>query len=271
MRVSPAGPTELVEAGEAFNAMADRVVALLAAERELLADLSHRLRTPLTALRLDAESIGSGPAAQRVRQAAGQLEQEVDGIIQAARSPDGEGTGGRCDAAEVVRARMRFWSALAADQQRPCEVAGADGPVPVPLPRTSLVAVVDALVGNVFRYTPPGCGFALSLQPVDDGTCLVVEDAGPGIRDPEAAVRRGTSGAGSTGLGLDIARRAAESTGGSIAISRGALGGARVWLRFGPVPAGPGGASARGAHRRLLPPIRHRHPRSPRQVADEST
>jgi signal transduction histidine kinase len=235
VRVTPAGPTELAAAGVAFNAMADRVVELLAAERELVADLSHRLRTPLTALRLDAEAVGSSPAAQRVRHAAGQLEREIDGIIRAARSPLGAGLGGSCDAAEVLRVRMRFWSALAADQRRPCEVIGTDRPVPVPLPRADMIAVVDALVGNVFRYTPVGCRFSVALRLVDGSTCLIVEDAGPGIVDAAAAMRRGASGGGSTGLGLDIARRAAENSGGAVRISRGTMGGARVWLRFGSV------------------------------------
>src|SRR6266542_1524661 len=186
-RVIPAGPTELAEAGVAFNAMADRVVELLAAERELVADLSHRLRTPLTALRLDAEAVGTSPAAQRVRHAARQLEREIDGIIRAARSPLTSGLRESCDAADVIRARMRFWSALAADQRRSCEVIGTDGPVPVPLSRAELIAVGDALVGNVFRYTPVGCAFAVALRLVDGNTCLIVEDAGPGIADAATA------------------------------------------------------------------------------------
>jgi signal transduction histidine kinase len=233
VRVTPAGPTELAAAGVAFNAMADRVVELLAAERELVADLSHRLRTPLTALRLDAEAVGASPAAQRVRHAARQLEREIDGIIRAARSPLTAGLGGSCDAAEVIRARMRFWSALAADQGRSCELIGTDRPVPVPLARSELIAVVDALVGNVFRYTPGGTAFSVALRLVDDSTCLIVEDAGPGIADAASALRRGASTGGSTGLGLDIARRAAEASGGAVRISRGTMGGARVWLRFG--------------------------------------
>jgi signal transduction histidine kinase len=240
VRVTPAGPTELAEAGVAFNVMADRVVELLAAEREMVADLSHRLRTPLTALRLDAEAVGTSPAAQRVRHAASQLEREIDNIIQAARSPLTAGLGGSCDAAEVIRARMRFWAALAADQQRPCEIIGTDRPVPVPLSRAELIAVVDALVGNVFRYTPVGTRFAVALRLANGSPCLIVEDAGPGIANAAAAVQRGASGGGSTGLGLDIARRAAENTGGAIRLSRGTMGGARVWLRFGSAQPGPG-------------------------------
>lgn len=78
-------PAELREAAAAFNAMADRVVHLLAAERELAADLSHRLRTPLTVLRLNTASLGEGDAADATRHAVAQLEREVDQIIRSAR------------------------------------------------------------------------------------------------------------------------------------------------------------------------------------------
>jgi signal transduction histidine kinase len=69
----------------------------------------------------------------------------------------------------------------------------------------------------------------------------VVEDEGPGF--PPAMIGRGHSSGGSTGLGLDIARRAAEATGGSIAISIRPRGGACVELVFGIVDAGPGDGS----------------------------
>jgi signal transduction histidine kinase len=149
---------------------------------------------------------------------------------------------------------MRFWSALAADQRRQCQVLGAETTVWVPLSRADLIAIIDSLVGNVFRYTPVGCALTVELRQMEGGTALIVEDAGPGIGDPEAAVRRGSSGAGSTGLGLDIARRAAEATGGTLRIGRGALGGARITLRFGSVEP----TAAAGARRRLRPPIRPR-------------
>jgi signal transduction histidine kinase len=61
---------------------------------------------------------------------------------------------------------------------------------------------------------------------------LIVEDSGPGFADPTAALRRGTSGGGSTGLGLDIVRHAVETTGGTVHLERGKLGGARVRARF---------------------------------------
>ena len=56
-RVEPGGPDEVREVGAALNRLAARISELLAREREEVADLSHRLRTPVTALRLDVESL----------------------------------------------------------------------------------------------------------------------------------------------------------------------------------------------------------------------
>ncbi|RST11346.1 HAMP domain-containing histidine kinase [Streptomyces sp. WAC05374] len=237
-RVPEDGPAELRSAAVAFNSMADQVVQLLANERELAADLSHRLRTPLTVLRLNAASLGDGPAAEQTRAAVEQLEREVDTIIRTAREAKPQtqatGPGAGCDASEVVRERMDFWSALAEDEGRTVRLAGVDRPVRIPVARPELVAALDALLGNVFRHTPEGTAFSVDVHNGDDAVIVLVSDAGPGIADPAAALARGNSGArdGSTGLGLDIVRRVAESTGGDVRIGRSVLGGTevRVWI-----------------------------------------
>lgn len=240
VRVPEEGPTELRLAAVAFNSMADQVVQLLANERELAADLSHRLRTPLTVLRLNAASLGGGPAAEQTRAAVAQLEREVDTIIRTAREAKPQtaavGVGVGCDAAEVVRERMDFWSALAEDEGRKVRVAGVDRPVRTPVARADLVAALDALLGNVFRHTAEGTAFAVDVHNGEDAVIVLVSDAGPGIADPETAMARGRgSGAdGSTGLGLDIVRRLAESTGGDVRIGRSVLGGTevRIWIQL---------------------------------------
>ena len=198
-RVDPMGPPELREAGLAFNAMADRVLELLAVERELVADLSHRLRTPLTALRLASERIGAPSEARSVTTAVRQLEAELDSIITAARTPlavgpmglafpsQAESVRGRrpgasagCEAGDVVRKRAGFWQVLAGHQSRPCSVFVTTEPAPVALTVEDLTAVVDALVGNVFRHTEPGTAFAVRLERAAQAVTLIVEDAGPG-------------------------------------------------------------------------------------------
>ncbi|OKI54436.1 HAMP domain-containing sensor histidine kinase [Streptomyces sp. MJM1172] len=261
-RVVPMGPSELRDAGVAFNAMADRMTELLAIERELVADLSHRLRTPLTALHLATERMGPSPESGRVEAAVGALEAELQAIITAARTPLAMGPmgralrdagspspspsvpsspssagsdqtpGERCEAGEVIRRRAGFWAVLAAQQDRTCTLDIAEEATTVDLAHDDIAAVVDALVGNVFRYTADGTAFAIAVDRTAQAVELRVEDAGPGIPDPDAALARGSS-TSSTGLGLDIVRRAASATGGTVHIARAALGGASVRVTFG--------------------------------------
>ncbi|MEJ3746812.1 HAMP domain-containing sensor histidine kinase [Actinomycetes bacterium KLBMP 9797] len=226
VRVEPTGPRELSDAARSFNAMADNMRQLIDAERELAADLSHRLRTPLTALRLDAEAMPPGAVADRMVRAFDVLDTELEAIITGARASVGSRTAQRTDLVKVLADRLAFWSVLAEDQRRPVTVAAGERPVLVPLPRDELILAVDALLGNVFAHTPEGTAFRVGVSAAG----LVVDDAGPGIADPDAAVRRGVSGAGSTGLGLDIAARIARAAGGRLEITRGPLGGARVAL-----------------------------------------
>ncbi|MDQ0984652.1 ATP-binding protein [Streptomyces sp. V2I9] len=279
-RVPEEGPTELRSAAVAFNSMADQVVQLLANERELAADLSHRLRTPLTVLRLNAASLGEGPAAEQTRSAVEQLEHEVDTIIRTAREqrPQTQGlpAGAGCDASEVIRERMGFWSALAEDEGRETRVAGIDRTARIPVSRPELAAALDALLGNVFRHTPVGTAFAVDVHHSGDAVIVLVSDAGPGIADPATALARGGSGregtgrpVGSTGLGLDIVRRVAESTGGDLRIGRSVLGGTEIRIWIGLHGSGPEGGR-RGHGRRVGRRIGRRRPREPRPATGPS-
>lgn len=217
-----------------LNQISRRVEQLIASEREFVADLSHRLRTPLTALRLDSESIGAGPVAERVRHAVIALEADVDDLIRTAARAGGSPVAS-CDAAKVVAERLAFWATLAEHQGRRCECVCGPTEAPIGMSDKDIGAVVDSLVGNIFQHTPAGTPFAAAVVKYAGWVTLVIEDGGPGIADTEAALRRGASSRGSTGLGLDIARHAVEATGGTIHIDRGRLGGARIRLRFAEV------------------------------------
>jgi signal transduction histidine kinase len=233
-RAVPSGPAEVRDVATAVNRLAERIGELLDAEREGAADLAHRLRTPLTALRLDVEGL---PAADRERllDDVDAVSRGVDEVISEARRPVREGLGAGCDATAVVAERVRFWSILAEEEGRPLTVDVAPAAAPVRVPAADLGAAVDALLGNVFAHTPEGVPVSVAVRPgTAGGALVVVADAGPGMDG--SAVERGASGGGSTGLGLDIVRRTAESSGGSFQVTSSAEG-TTVTLELGPPSA----------------------------------
>ncbi|MGW4943670.1 sensor histidine kinase [Actinoplanes sp. NPDC004185] len=232
-RASPSGPREVREVAVALNHLAGRIQDLLREEREQVADLSHRLRTPLTALRLEAESLRDEEEAARVSAAADSIERAVTAVIQQARRRGGD-RAAAADATAVVADRVAFWTVLAEDTDREVRRELPSAPLPVALPADDLAAALDALLGNVFAHTPDGTALVVSLtgRP-GGGAVLTVDDSGPGF--PAEALRRGASGSGSTGLGLDIARRAAEAGGGTLQVGTAPGGGARVRLELAAV------------------------------------
>jgi signal transduction histidine kinase len=136
----------------------------------------------------------------------------------------------------VVTQRIGFWSILASDQGRAMDNELAARPMPVGIAAAELTACLDALIGNVFAHTPQGAGFSVRLGPLAGGGALLsVTDTGPGFADADL-VRRGASGSHSTGLGLDIARQAAEASGGTLTIQPG--NGGRVVVELGPPQPG---------------------------------
>jgi signal transduction histidine kinase len=230
-RAAPAGTREIKGVAKALNHLAGRIQELLDQERESVADLSHRMRTPLTALRLDAEGLHDPDEAARIVAHVNTLDLAVTAVIENARQP-AEVVPVVADAARVVAARVAFWAVLAEDQQRPIDLTITDGPLLVAVSPADLADCVDALIGNVFAHTPDGTAFHIGLAASARGTMLTVGDAGPGLGDPER-LRRGVSGAGSTGLGLDIARRVATESGGALTFGRSPLGGAEVRVELG--------------------------------------
>jgi signal transduction histidine kinase len=160
--------------------------------------------------------------------------------------------GGWCDARVVLADRAHHWGPLAEDQGRMTTVIGgsANGsasgaagesvtgehpggehaayrPALVGLAARDLADLLDNLVDNAFAHTPEETPIRLELHVVDGLVVLRVEDGGDGSPDT-VAFARGESGAGSTGLGLDIVRRLAADAGGSVGFERAGLGGLAV-------------------------------------------
>jgi len=222
--VQPEGPDELVELAGAFNVLGAQVSSMLDRERELVAELSHRLRTPLTKLRMRLDQVDDHELAAALRS-------DVDGVTEVVNDLIGEARGTiaaeqGCDVADVVIERAEFWRVLAEDQRRPWRFEQGSGTLRVGVPRPELAAAVDVLLENVFAHTGEGTALTIGFDERAGSARIWVADAGDGI-DP-SLIERGRSSAGSTGLGLDIARRMADGVGGSLDVVASSTGGAKV-------------------------------------------
>ena len=229
-RVEPAGPPEIEEVGETFNSLALEVTRLIQSEREDAADLAHRLRTPLTGARLTAESLPEGKERELMLVELDELERSIDFVIAEARRPIRQATEASADVASIAAQRAAFWAPLASDEGRTFTTSITSGPALVAAPTSDLEAALDAIIGNVFAHTPPGTPFEMVVTSTDAQVVVLVSDDGPGLPSNIDASIRGTSGGTSTGLGLDIAQRMTESTGGSFRLFTAPSGGAAISL-----------------------------------------
>ncbi len=231
-RAVPGGPPETAELGRALNALADRNHELVAAEREHAADLGHRLRTPVTALRLDTDLVSDPEVSRRLRDHVDELQRSIDDVVRDARRTAREELRGTTEVLPVVAERVTFWQPLAEEQGRLLELeqTGGAGSDAVRLSAEDLAELVDTLLDNVFAHTPDDARARVLVDQGRDEVVLVVEDAGPGMRQPYRG--RGHSAAGSTGLGLAIVHRIAEGAGGTVALGTSALGGLAVTVRL---------------------------------------
>jgi signal transduction histidine kinase len=228
-RVEPPGIPELTVVADALNRLAPQLRNLLVSEREAVADLSHRLRTPLAGMRLQAEAMTEATERVEMLGLVDRMQAAVDRLIIDARAVDAEA---RSDLAAVAAHHAEFWSVLAEEEHRSFTTTLPPFPVPVDVSADELGDVIDILIGNVFDHTASGTGFRLRVAVERARAVLAVSDDGEGFAAGTDPLARGESTAGSTGLGLDIARRLAERLGGGIALDSTPEGGARITLEF---------------------------------------
>lgn len=246
-RTRPGGPYEVTAVGESVNKLADRIAGLVASARQGAADLGHRLRTPLTAMRLNADALGSelsagGPPGadelrQRLQADLEGLELAVDELIKQAREVPGR-VPARCDWAEVARERLEYWSVLSRSQRRAMDVRITPRQVEVGVSRDELEAAVDALLSNVFIHTPDGTAFRVTLaRAAGDGmwslTVANSKPARPAVGEPMAVgqdFQPSPASPRGTGLGLDIVSRTATQAGGRLSAGPTRDGGFRAKL-----------------------------------------
>lgn len=226
-RAPLAGTEETIALGSALNGLADRIEELLAAERDNVRGLAHRLRTPVTALRLEAEQVSDPQIRAGLAESVAQLQITIDEVVREAQRPLREDLPGMCDAAAVVRSRVEYWRPLAEDQGRSVQAIIPDQPIRVPVSALELSDVVDICLDNIFAHTPDEVGFRIELSVAADRATLLIADDGPGFPTHPGQPRRGTSG-----MGLELVRRVVERAHGRL--SRSALGvpGAQVLIEL---------------------------------------
>ncbi|GAB3561097.1 sensor histidine kinase [Spelaeicoccus albus] len=232
-RAAPQGPPEVRRVGEELGKLAGRVSKLITDEREEVADLSHRLRTPITALRLDVEALPAGEDKDRIAGDVDAVETMVNDVIATARRGARDRAVDGADLAAAARERLEFWRPLAEDQGRTITDRIGSDAVMVPISPDNLDVALDALIGNVFQHTDEHVGFGMAVSTNRSGhPVLTVWDDGAGFSGP-GVLDRGVSYDRSSGLGLDIVKRTAVDCGGHVIIGKSTSGGARIDVVLG--------------------------------------
>lgn len=223
-------PPDLARVSAALDQLATRIADLLAEAREDAADVSHGLRTPATALRLDVEALPASPERSRLLADLAALDGAISQVIDEARAPLRGGAGEGADLVAVVSERTGFWSGLAEDEGRPVDTELPPVELRTALPAVDARTVVDVLLDNAFRHTPSGTPVLVAVREQGDGeVVLLVADDGPGFPDGLDVLGRGRSGGQGSGLGLDIVRRSVQRAGGRVELaSTGVRGGATI-------------------------------------------
>ncbi len=229
----PTGATEVRQAAAAFLAMRDRIKRQIEQRTEMLAGVSHDLRTPLTRMKLQLAMLRDRPDVGDLAIDVQEMERMVDGYLDFAQGEGGE----EPQPTDVAVALDRAVKAVSCSGDARVELEVADG-IEIPLRRDAFQRCVTNLVGNAMRF---GSRVVVAARRSSDIVEITVDDDGPGIppgRCDEAFrpfVRLDQSrnlDHGGAGLGLAIARDVARSHGGELDLLDGPLGGLRARLRL---------------------------------------
>jgi two-component system osmolarity sensor histidine kinase EnvZ len=222
------GAVEIRRAAIAFMTMRDRLQRQVRQRTQMLAGVSHDLRTPLTRMKLALEILGNDPAVAELKSDVAEMEHMVHGYLDFVR---GEGT-----EASVETDISLLIEDLAADLRRDGTLLTVTPPAEfvMPVRPNALRRCLGNLIGNARRH---GSHVWLTGIVVADGIDILVDDDGPGILPANRArvfrpfVRLDTSRnplTGGVGLGLTIARDVARSHGGDIRLETSPQGGLRA-------------------------------------------
>ena len=245
VRVNSSRKDEIGEVGRAFDRMAERIGTLLTAERRLLQDISHELRSPLARLSFAAELARTADdrdaAIARMNKEIARLTDLVGGLIQVTRA-EGDPA---ANSSESLRLDQLLGEVIEDCQveadARGCRIAFAGSrELTMHGDREVLRRAIENVIRNAIRYTPAGTSVDVQLDATADTARIAVRDYGPGV-PPEALPKifqpffrvddsRYTA-TGGVGLGLAIASRAIGLHHGKL-WAENTTPGLRVWIEL---------------------------------------
>jgi signal transduction histidine kinase len=228
------GPPELRRLVRSFNEMADNVEAVLDQQRAFVADASHQLRNPLSALLLRIELLGfalpdGNTEAESVKEEGHRLAQVLDDLLGLAVAESSGSRPSVTDITELARVRTVAWRAVADRAGIAVEFAEpvGGGAVTGWADAVALSSALDAVLDNAIKFTPGGGTVTVRVAPDGERVAITVADSGPGLNDDELArigdrfwrSARHQNVQGS-GLGLSIAHALLGQGGGAVAYGR---------------------------------------------------
>lgn len=236
-----AGPPELVSLGRSFNDMAMRLETLVASQRAFVANASHQLRTPLTALRLRLENLsaadpGSRAAVDSALAEIQRLSRLVDGLLAIARAEAGERPPEPVEIVAIAHERGDTWRPLAREADIDLDVVGPRAAWASAVPG-GVEQMLDNLISNALEAMAEGGTVRVSVHSDGPAWKLRVLDDGPGMTETERErafdrfYSKGKSGRGS-GLGLAIVRQLAVASGGDAVLLEADGGGIDAVVRL---------------------------------------
>ena len=238
------GPSDIRALAGGFNAMAEKVSALVETQRRFASDASHQLRTPLTALMLRIEGLRESvkPTA-KVTERFDALEQEIarlnrliDGLLALGRAGAEKTPVISVDASTLARERVESWRSLAEESGVTLDSHIEDN-VTITAAETALEHILDVYIDNALAVSPAGSTITVLLTREGSAVTLLVQDEGPGVSE-EVARRafdrfwRGGSSYEGSGLGLAIVKELADASGASVALESREDGGAQARVVF---------------------------------------
>jgi signal transduction histidine kinase len=236
------GPDDVRRLARTLNETAAKLETLVRSQEDFVADASHQLRTPLTALRLRLENLERdvAPPGREALAAAmtetDRLSRLVSELLALARPQDQVDAAEAIDVTALAAARAEAWDALAAERELRIQTEGRPARARAGAGRVE--QVLDNLLSNAVDASPPGSTIRLSSGRRNGWIELHVVDEGPGL-SAEARARAFDrfwhAGAGEgSGLGLAIARKLVEVDEGEIALQAAPAGGVDAVVRLRP-------------------------------------